>query len=431
MTSPGKSAAHEIVTVVEHPAFANLYQEQLEPEGLFVEILDEQRVPKTTVSIYPSSEKDWNVLEIEIPSLSAGYRQRATLEALGTEDVRNAFSKFTPLPLGTATKQNEIHYEGRQLITDEVVERIKLHLPLLEAGTVGAISYYVKELEEICRVRGLHPIVAPLLEAFFTEILFTKRTYIEDVNLASRLGDSDVEEHVRAVFVPLIRERTIIPQPRQAAGDRRKLSSWRPYQATHSASRPAIEANGTLFNLVPCNRQLEVAFTGFLDKASDVIAFAKNAGPQCLRIDYVALSGNLAFYTPDFFARTADGACYLVETKGQEDVDVPRKAKAAIAWCEAATKAGAKWSYLYVPQEVFGRATATTLRELARVCAPALQELLSAIAEQPDLPLFAGGYGPDHEDRPELDLFAAQPGVQFLPERYRKAARVQAARGRF
>jgi hypothetical protein len=43
------------------------------------------------------------------------------------------------------------------------------------------------------------------------------------------------------------------------------------------------------------------------------------------------------FYTPDFFVRSEQGHCYLVETKGREDKDVPRKAKAAIAWCEAAS----------------------------------------------------------------------------------------------
>ena len=57
--------------------------------------------------------------------------------------------------------------------------------------------------------------------------------------------------------------------------------------------------------------------------------FAKNAGPQSLRVDYLQTSGQLAFYTPDFFLRMNDGKHYLVETKGREDRDVPRKARAA------------------------------------------------------------------------------------------------------
>ena len=65
--------------------------------------------------------------------------------------------------------------------------------------------------------------------------------------------------------------------------------------------------------------------------APDVAAFAKNAGPQCLRIDYLAAGGRIAFYTPDFFIRIKKGTLYLVETKGREDKDVPRKARAAMA----------------------------------------------------------------------------------------------------
>ena len=82
----------------------------------------------------------------------------------------------------------------------------------------------------------------------------------------------------------------------------------------------------TLFNLVPCNRTLETAFVALCSKASDVTAFAKNAGPQSLRIDYLSDGVRLAFYTPDFFVRTGPSNYYLVETKGQVDKDVPSKA---------------------------------------------------------------------------------------------------------
>ena len=49
----------------------------------------------------------------------------------------------------------------------------------------------------------------------------------------------------------------------------------------------------------------------FLDHASDVVAFAKNAGPQALRIDYSTRQSQLAFYTPDFLVRLTDGGSGL------------------------------------------------------------------------------------------------------------------------
>lgn len=49
MTPPGQ--ANEIVTVVEHPAFASLYAQELAQERLPIEVVDIDRLPKTTSSI--------------------------------------------------------------------------------------------------------------------------------------------------------------------------------------------------------------------------------------------------------------------------------------------------------------------------------------------------------------------------------------------
>ena len=51
-----------------------------------------------------------------------------------------------------------------------------------------------------------------------------------------------------------------------------------------------------------------------------------------------------------------DGTHHLVETKGREDVDVANKDRAAILWCENATRlTGTQWQYVKVPQKEFER----------------------------------------------------------------------------
>ena len=67
-------------------------------------------------------------------------------------------------------------------------------------------------------------------------------------------------------------------------GAGRSVATWKPFQVTHSQERPAIPARHTAFNLVTCNRGLEAGMSQFLDRAPDVVALAKNAGPQALRI---------------------------------------------------------------------------------------------------------------------------------------------------
>lgn len=417
MTPPGQ--AHELVTVVEHPAFASLYQQELAQEGLPIEVIDVEQVPATTVSIYPAEgKKNVKALDIVLPGLSAGYRTMPKLGDLAIADVKKEFARYKPLPLegkGSA----EVEYEGRHLFTGEVVERTRLSLPLLESG-VGAISYFVKQLEGICRINGLHQSLAPVMQEFLETVLFNKKTSLFDAALIARLGDSDVGEHVRATFVPLIRARTTSVETRLPAGPSCPLSTWKPFQVTHSERRPAMEAAHTLFNLVPCNRELEVAMAKFTDRAGDVVAFAKNAGPQCLRIDYLAAGGRLAFYTPDFFVKSREGSHFLVETKGREDKDVPHKARAAMAWCKAASAAGAKWDYLYVPQGAFERMTGDSIGELARMCAPALQELIREEESRVEAPLFAWGAAQE-EKGSDIKGFVDPSVLEALPSRYRKA----------
>ncbi len=417
MTPPGQ--ANELVTVVEHPAFASLYQQELAQEGLPLEVVDIDRVPATTISIYPDeARKDLAALEIEVPALTAGHHTLPKLVGLKIKDVKKEFGKYKLLPLGTKGA-TEVEYEGRHLFTGEVIEKMKINLPLLESG-VGAVSYYVKQLEHICKLRGLHNVLAPLIQTFLEEILFEKKTSLFDQALISRLADSDVGEHIRAVFVPLIRTRTVTIEERIPTAQPMRLSHWKPYQVTHSERRPALEAKRTQFNLVPCNRELEVAMAQYAERATDVSAFAKNAGPQCLRIDYLAGGGRLAFYTPDFFIRTSDGNYYLFETKGREDKDVPRKARAAVAWCESASIQSCKWEYVYVPQGVFERLRGNTIDELTRTCRPALQNLLESEEIEARYPLFAAISAAD-EKAPEVADFVDESVFKALPPRYRKA----------
>jgi len=387
MTTPGE--VDEILTVVEHKAFASLYQQALSQQGLEIEIVEVDKVPRTTVTIYPDPTKpNFQDLEIELPQLVQEYRVVAELKGLTLQDVRARFEKagLRPIRLGEKAA-TDIPYEGRTLLTDEIVQQMTIHIPLLKNG-FGAVAYYREQIERMCSIRGTHAVLAPLIQSFFEEILFEERRELNDSQLVNRLGDADVAEHLRAVFVPLIRERIIKREERALAGPPVRLSNWKPFQATHSETRPTVNSPSTLFNLVPCNRELEVAFARLVTPAEDVAAFAKNAGPQSLRVDYLASGARLAFYTPDFFVRTRDGSYFLVETKGREDKEVPAKARAAASWCKAASSKSLKWSYVYVPQGTFERLDSNRFSDLVSLCQPALSELMQEDV-LPQLSLFA------------------------------------------
>ena len=177
MTPPGQ--ANEVVTVIEHSAFTSLYQNELGQEGLPVVMTGTETVPTTTISIFVDERhKDASALDIVIPALKPGHVTTPTLEGLALKDVKRQFARYSPLPLG-AKGLKSIEYEGRHLFTGELVEKMEVDLPLLQSG-IGAVSYYVKQLQSICKIRNLHKAVAPLLQTFLEEVLFIEKTSLFD-----------------------------------------------------------------------------------------------------------------------------------------------------------------------------------------------------------------------------------------------------------
>lgn len=419
MVPSGEGQVAEVVTVVEHKAFLDLYRDELSQEGLPIEVVDIEKVPRTTVTIYPDAEnKDLKALDILIPRLSPGYRIEASLDAIKFEEIQAEFTcYFKPLPLGRRAADT-IEYEGRHMITDEVVERMKIKLHLLADG-MGAISFFREELERAARIRGQHAVLAPHIQRLIEEVLFGERVDLYDRRVVDRLSDPDVREHIRATFIPIILKKITRREERLPEEQPQSVTAWAPYQATYSERRPVENSPRTPFNLVPCDNQLEVAMTQFLTRAEDVAAFAKNAGPQALRIDYLNLEGRRATYTPDFHIRKSDGHCLLAETKGRADRDVGAKARAAVEWCKAASSKKVKWEYVYVPEAVFEQLRTNSVEALARACAPALKRILEETAT-PQLTLDLEATG-EQRLAEQVQEFVAPDVLKSLPSRYRKA----------
>lgn len=420
MTGPGTpGGVVETVTVIDHPAFAELYREELEQEGVIPEIIDAERPEKTTVDIFVDSRKDAAALDIMLPQLSAGYGVKPTVDRLTIDDVRRRFGSMQKLPLASRTDR-VIDFEGRALTTGEVVEKLRLELPQL-ATNLLAITYYVQLIEAECKVPHLHKVLGDLVKSFIEDLLFEERVDLFDPRLTPRLGDPDVATHVLHVFVPLVRERTVQVKARAAELPPVSLRAWKTYKASHSERNPCKPAAKTMFNLVPCRGGLEAALVPFLDlKDNGVAAFAKNAGPQALRIDYVRANGQLSTYAPDFILRDDKGAMFLVETKGREDSDVPRKARAAVSWCQAAGAAGATWSYVFIPQAATDAMAGGSWHDLVRACATALDAMVREKELEHTAPLFLEAAAQNR--RANLPAFINQDLLDALPPPARKAA---------
>jgi len=83
----------------------------------------------------------------------------------------------------------------------------------------------------------------------------------------------------------------------------------------------------------------------------------------------VRANGELSNYVPDFLIKTTDGAIWIVETKGREELDLPQKMARLRQWCEDATAAsveegGPRYRFVYVDQPGFERQPPTSFAAL-------------------------------------------------------------------
>ncbi len=140
---------------------------------------------------------------------------------------------------------------------------------------------------------------------------------------------------------------------------------------------------------------LERAFIVWADADAGIEAFCKvhEQRHDFARLRYVRDDGLAAFYSPDFLVRTAE-AVFLVETKAQQQVahpNVQRKLRAAAAWCARINalpddrRGGRVWHYALVGEELFfefrdKNARLAELLDYARVRPAASREAQQTLA---------------------------------------------------
>ena len=68
---------------------------------------------------------------------------------------------------------------------------------------------------------------------------------------------------------------------------------------------------------------------------------------------YVNADGDLSNYYADCVVKVSEQKIFVVETKGQEDIDIPLKVQRLRQWCEDTNRVQGEVSYdfVYVDQE--------------------------------------------------------------------------------
>jgi type III restriction enzyme len=298
--------------------------------------------------------------DIGLPLLTPSLiRKKSLAEEIASLDV-NAFQSLV-LPMSDEDPRSKTFtYEGYDIIT--LKKEFEREYTIPEPQTAQeVIGYYARRIAEAVKLPAQFAALAPKVRKFFEQKAFGR---IVDLNHRATVKamSTPVAHYVCVdVFKKALQALTIEEQSPQLLEPARMLSTCQPFPW----SRPVWEGEKCIFNLVPCDNDFEREFAKFLDNATDVTQFAKLPRAFGFAIEYTDTSMNLRNYEPDFVAVDKSGRHWLLETKGQENVDVLRKDLAAARWCEnASALAKTPWRYVKVPQKEFEALQPSRLADL-------------------------------------------------------------------
>ncbi len=337
----------ERVDVIGNGKFIEFVEQLEREEELNLETFEVGKDRVVIVTIAPDPKKQ--DADIAVPFLSPILtRKKSLAEEIASLDVMGF--KCPVLPKRSDDKKAQVfRYEGYDIITlQKLIER---HYRIPEPQTAEeVIGYYARRIAQDVKLPSQFAALAPKVRVFLQEKAFGETVDLRQPAMVKAIS-SNVAQYVTVkTFVEALRKLVVSELEPQLLNAGRPLSEMPAFPW----SRPTLAARKCVFNLVPCDNEFEKEFARFLQRSDDVERFAKLPPQFAFTIEYTDNVGNLRYYEPDFVAVTTDGAHYLIETKGLEDVNVAFKDRAAHLWCENASGlTRTPWAYVKVLQQEF------------------------------------------------------------------------------
>lgn len=379
----GKTPASmiDILSIVEHPAFIDFYEE-LMADGLVGEMDDEDDANTSStgdliaVPLRPGFEEyDFAIpfilreKEEEIETRPIDVDKLEPFKGFPLHQLKSMVGKgekFHSVDVQERTRFGDYRVNGGVMTATgyndylgRIVRRITeaLSQPLTDSSTK------FKKVTEFPHVQINRAQLADGIDAYIRTCLFGQEIDpMDDENWRVLLVDP-VTEHIMRTWARQLLEAEETATAADAEVTHRLLSEVPKLTMRESASL-AVEKSIYLRLPFPTRSGgLERAFIERADRDGSVDAFCKLNEQKHIytRLRYIKEDGLPAFYHPDFLVKCSD-SIYLVETKAQGQINTPnvkRKKRAAVAWCDKINilapeqRSNAEWYYALLGEDVF------------------------------------------------------------------------------
>lgn len=352
----------EQVSVVGTNAFMD-FVESIRAEGVELErkAMGEGTKPKAPLVVevdHENAKKDLAALDIEIPLLTPRvYREYKNLGDLDPAVFifqRVFYRQFS------AEEQREIVF--KDITTGEIT-----HTTILDTAGVAdyrsVIGYFAQTVMKELRLFSGYDVLYGKIKAFVRVGLFGQEVDLESPNTLRNLSELAATKTVLETFKKEINALTVRDKGDAEIREYLKLRQTRPFVVKEQGY---LVARKSVFNRIIGDSHFELRFAGFLEDCGDVVSYAKNYLQVNFKLDYVKADGDISNYYPDFLVKLTDKRIVVVETKGQADLDVPRKMARLKQWCEDLNRvqSAVEYDFVYVDEVGFDKYKPGSLRQL-------------------------------------------------------------------
>lgn len=341
----------EYVSVVGTDAFME-FVESIQAEGVELErtAMGAGTKPKTPLVVEVDKDnknKDINALDIEIPVLTPRvYREYKNLA-----DLNPGGMAFQPVDYRTFSEEEQREIVFKDITTGEIT-----HITTLDSAGVAdyrsVIGHFARTIMQGLKLVSGYDVLYGKVKGFMRDELFGQPVDMASANTLRNLSELAATRTVIETFKKAINDLTVEDRGDAQIRDTIRLRQTRPFVMKDQAY---LMASKSVFNRIIGDSHFELQFAGFLEGCDDVASFSKNYLAVHFKLDYVNADGDISNYYPDFVVKLADGRMVVVETKGQEDLDVPLKMQRLRQWCEDVNRIqpDTGWDFVYVDQEGF------------------------------------------------------------------------------
>jgi len=360
----------EYVSVIGTENFMS-FIESIKREGVDLENrpMGAGTAPKTPIVVEVDKEnmkKDIEKMDIQIPVLTPRlFKQWKNLSAL---DVSKFENKKVELKIFSEEEQREIVF--KHIVTKGDKEEEIHHTTILDGNNQidyeSVLRFFTMQIMKELRLISGYEILYPKVKEFIKFYLFNKEVNLEEPNIIRNLSEVEVTNTIYQTFKKKINKLTIMEKGDSEISDHIKISKCRPFIAKDQGY---FIPKKSIFNKIIGDSHFELEFASFLDSCEDIISYVKNYFAVHFTIDYKTVDGEISSYYPDFIVKKSEQEIIIVETKGQEDLDVPAKIERLDQWCEDVNRQvkGIKYDWVLVDYESFIKQRPKDFTELLKV----------------------------------------------------------------